>query len=369
MKKLNKMTVVGLCIFSFCFMSAGAEESSTFGFQSQEIEDDDPITIAQQRMNREELSNKVIQNLYQKNVLNKQKYEKVERDRLTLFVVEKMLRDPTTSPEERVKLEAQWRELKKNEGKHLKEYNRYTMERGKILQKEAEERSRKINEKVKRLREEAAKKAEKEKYGYIDNENEINQEDFFALKTGKLASRYKEQINDLTGKIASEQLNNSSKYYEEEEEEEVPYGRIFSEQDYKASAQRATATANRPMYADTVSQAQNMFAGKDGLLIPNSPLGLSPEKREEIRQKVELFIKQHNLTKIRADERETLNALLFNYGIQVLETGEVIALEVIEDYTNGERMVAPDIPVPSSAQQVYVGPEDLINEVTTEENR
>jgi len=355
MKKLNKMTVVGLCIFSFCFMSAGAEESSTFGFQSQEIEDDDPITIAQQRMNREELSNRVIQNLYQKNVLNKQKYEKVERDRLTLFVVEKMLRDPTTSPEERVKLEAQWRELKKNEGKHLKEYKRYTMERGKILQKEAEERSRKINEKVKKLREEAAKKAEKEKYGYIDNENEINQEDFFALRTGN------------TGKIASEQLNNSSRYYEEEEEEEVPYGRIFSEQDYRASAQRATA--NKPMYADTVSQAQNMFAGKDGLLIPNSPLGLSPEKREEIRQKVELFIKQHNLTKIRADERETLNALLFNYGIQVLETGDVIALEVIEDYTNGERMVAPDIPVPSSAQQVYVGPENLINEVTAEENR
>ncbi len=74
-------------------------------------------------------------------------------------------------------------------------------------------------------------------------------------------------------------------------------------------------------------------------------------------------MKKNNFAKIRADERETLNAILFNYGIQVLETGEVIALEVIDDYTNGERMVAPDVPVPPTAQQVYVGQENLINEI------
>lgn len=362
MRKLNRLaTVVGLCIFSFC-TSADAEEVSTFGFNSQAIEDDDPIAIEQSKMQREALSSKVIDKLYQKNVLNKQKYQRVERDRLTLFVVEKMLRDPTTSPEDRVKLEAQWREIKKNEGQHLKDYKRYTMEQNKILEEKANERNRKLNEKVKKLREEAAKKAQQEKYGSLDTE--IYQEDFFKVRTGSLDARYKEQIDDLTNKIASEQLNTAARHYEEEEEEEAAsFDRIFSEQDYRASAQRNTAV-NKPLYADSVSQAQNMFAGKDGLLIPNSPLGLSPQKREEIRQKVELFIKQHNLTKIRADERETLNALLFNYGIQVLETGDVIALEVIEDYTNGERMVAPDVPVPATAQQVYVGPENLINEMT-----
>ena len=65
MRKLNKLSTVGLFIFLFCSASAVADEvGSTFGFQSQEIEDDDPITIAQQRMNREELSNKVIQNIF-----------------------------------------------------------------------------------------------------------------------------------------------------------------------------------------------------------------------------------------------------------------------------------------------------------------
>ena len=369
MRRLNRLTVVGLCIFSFCCgMSAEADEFSTFGFQSQAVEDDDPIGKAQSKMQREALSQKVIDKLYQKNVLNKQKYERVERDRLTLFVVEKMLRDPSTSPEEREKLEAQWRELKMNEGKHLKDYRRYTMEQNKILEEKARERNKQVEEKVKKLRQEAAKKAQKEKYGYLA-EPITPQEDFMSVKTGRLASVYQDQINTLTAKIASDnQLSNpAGSYYAEEEEEETDssFDRIFSDEDYrKSQLKRQQPSSQAPIYADSVAQAQRMFANQNGLLLPNSPLGLSPQKREEIRQKVEIFMKQHNIAKIRADERETLNAILFNYGIQVLETGDVIALEVIEDYTNGERMVAPDVPVPSSAQQVYVGPENLIHEMT-----
>ena len=74
-------------------------------------------------------------------------------------------------------------------------------------------------------------------------------------------------------------------------------------------------------------------------------------------------MKKNSFAKIRANERATLNDILVNYAIQVLESGDVIALEVIDDYTNGERMVAPDVPVPPTAQQVYVGPENLINEI------
>lgn len=370
MRKLTKFAVVGLTMFSIC-MSAGAEESGTsfYGF-SQEIENDDPIAQEQAKMQRQALSNKIIDKMYQNNVLNKTKYATIEKDRATLFVIEKMLRDPSTSPEERVKLEAQWRKIKRNEGAHLKDYKRYTMEQNKILQEKAAAENRKIEERVKQLREAAKKKAMEQHGQLIGPATDSDVESTYGMrknaaaaivpKTGSLNDSYKQQVNELTANVTAGLVN------EEEEEEMVPdyqtFDKIFTDE---AISQAKTTTKKQlpALHAETVSEAQELFAGKQGMLIPNSPLGLSPQKREELRRMVEMYLKQNNMSKIKAYERDSLNALLFNYGVQVLETGDVITLEIIDDYTNGERMVAPDVPVPSTAQQVYVGPEQLLNEM------
>ena len=367
MRKLNKLSTVGLFIFLFCSASAVADEvGSTFGFQSQYVEDDDPITLEEKRLTREALRQNVISNMYQKNVLNKSKYKNsVERDRLTLMVIEKKLRDPKTPDSERKELEQQWLKFKKAEKEHLKNYKEYSTAQEKLLKQKAEDNNRKIEERIRQLRQDAIQKA---KNGDYSANAEGAQEDFLKVNQGQLSRKYKKQLNDLTNQLTADQTY-SSKVLEEEEEEELSFERVFSEDSYQNVQRRKDVAPKKPMYAETVADAQNMFAGKDGLLLPNSPLGLSAERREVIRQKVEAFMKKNNFTKIRADERETLNAILFNYGIQVLETGEVIALEVIDDYTNGERMVAPDVPVPPTAQQVYVGPENLINEIQNNQVR
>ena len=126
MRKLNKLSTVGLFIFLFCSASAVADEvGSTFGFQSQYVEDDDPITLEEKRLTREALRQNVISNMYQKNVLNKSKYKNsVERDRLTLMVIEKKLRDPKTPDSERKELEQQWLKFKKSEKEHLKNWRK-----------------------------------------------------------------------------------------------------------------------------------------------------------------------------------------------------------------------------------------------------
>lgn len=109
-----------------------------------------------------------------------------------------------------------------------------------------------------------------------------------------------------------------------------------------------------------------MFSGQNGLLIPNSPIRLPPDEKEKLRLMVQSYLKSNNMLKIKSYERDTLNALLFNYGIQVLETGDVISLEIV-DYTADNNMITPDIPVPGTAQQVYIVDQDLLNMAAQEE--
>ena len=61
---------------------------------------------------------------------------------------------------------------------------------------------------------------------------------------------------------------------------------------------------------------------------------------------------------MRSFERDALNAMLFNYGVQLLDDGSVIALEPVDDpvQTAKEKPeVAPGIEVPKGAQEVVIG--------------
>lgn len=90
---------------------------------------------------------------------------------------------------------------------------------------------------------------------------------------------------------------------------------------------------------------------EQGILLPNQPLNLDPKTREQVRSYIEQSLKARNL-RLKGYERDLLNALLFNYGVQVLDTGHVITLETYLPYEQTEPMLAPGIPMPKDSRQI-----------------
>lgn len=117
---------------------------------------------------------------------------------------------------------------------------------------------------------------------------------------------------------------------------------------------------NLPTQIGSLAEAEKLFDkdGKGGVLIPNQPIHMAPQVREAIRKRVELLVKTQGLYGMRSFERDALNAMLFNYGVQLLDDGSVIALEPVDDpvQTAKEKPeVAPGIEVPKDAQEVVIG--------------
>ncbi|MGN0903337.1 MAG: hypothetical protein ACI4M9_08620 [Succinivibrio sp.] len=92
-----------------------------------------------------------------------------------------------------------------------------------------------------------------------------------------------------------------------------------------------------------------------GLVLPNQPLNLSDEQRQAIRALVQSQINSYAKTGInlKSYERETLNSLLFNYGLQVLDDNQVVILDVyVPDVVYERPMLAPGVPMPDGAQVI-----------------
>ena len=108
--------------------------------------------------------------------------------------------------------------------------------------------------------------------------------------------------------------------------------------------------------ADLLSP-DDLLNSKDGILIPNQPLQMAPEMREKVRSFVQEALAQKNMH-LKSYERDMLNAMLFNYGVQVLDDGRVITLEVYlpENYDTGRAMLAPGVPMPEGARQIVRAP-------------
>lgn len=103
----------------------------------------------------------------------------------------------------------------------------------------------------------------------------------------------------------------------------------------------------------------DLLHSEDGLLIPNQPLNLPMQTREELRKIVENSLASGSGVRMQAYQRDMLNALLFNYGLQVLDDGRVI---ILDTYIPGAGqsaegpMLAPGIPMPDGARQVVRAP-------------
>lgn len=93
----------------------------------------------------------------------------------------------------------------------------------------------------------------------------------------------------------------------------------------------------------------------DGLVLPNQPLPLSPEQREKARVLVQGMIRAQTGAgaPLRRDDRDVMNVLLFNYGLQVLEDGRVVVLDVyVPENPSGESMLAPGVPLPEGSEAI-----------------
>lgn len=188
---------------------------------------------------------------------------------------------------------------------------------------------------------------ESEKKGLTAEEKQKLQEFLNSPEGQNLAPTVKQSVEDLLkGKT---RVDNKPKARKQ--------NRVFFDFDGEEEEEEAV---NLPTQIGSLAEAEKLFDkdGKGGVLIPNQPIHMAPQVREAIRKRVELLVKTQGLYGMRSFERDALNAMLFNYGVQLLDDGSVIALEPVDDpvQTAKEKPeVAPGIEVPKGAQEVVIG--------------
>lgn len=188
---------------------------------------------------------------------------------------------------------------------------------------------------------------ESEKKGLTVEEKQKLQEFLNSPEGQNLAPTVKQSVEDLLkGKTRVDNKTQARKQKS-----------VFFDFDGEEEEEEAV---NLPTQIGSLAEAEKLFDkdGKGGVLIPNQPIHMAPQVREAIRKRVELLVKTQGLYGMRSFERDALNAMLFNYGVQLLDDGSVIALEPVDDpvQTAKEKPeVAPGIEVPKGAQEVVIG--------------
>ena len=214
----------------------------------------------------------------------------------------------------------------------------------KAINKQAQEtiRTAKKNEKPKQVFH-----YESERKGLTAEEKQKLQEFLNSPEGQNLAPTVKQSVEDLLkGKT---RVDNKPKARKQ--------NRVFFDFDGEEEEEEAV---NLPTQIGSLAEAEKLFDkdGKGGVLIPNQPIHMAPQVREAIRKRVELLVKTQGLYGMRSFERDALNAMLFNYGVQLLDDGSVIALEPVDDPVQTAKKkpeVAPGIEVPKGAQEVVIG--------------
>ena len=214
----------------------------------------------------------------------------------------------------------------------------------KAINKQAQEtiRTAKKNEKPKQVFH-----YESERKGLTAEEKQKLQEFLNSPEGQNLAPTVKQSVEDLLkGKTRVDNKTQARKQKS-----------VFFDFDGEEEEEEAV---NLPTQIGSLAEAEKLFDkdGKGGVLIPNQPIHMAPQVREAIRKRVELLVKTQGLYGMRSFERDALNAMLFNYGVQLLDDGSVIALEPVDDpvQTAKEKPeVAPGIEVPKGAQEVVIG--------------
>ncbi|MBQ3884015.1 MAG: hypothetical protein II731_03960 [Succinivibrio sp.] len=296
---------------------------STFGFESQlpmSDEEQEILKLKQQTM-FENIKEKLIKKDYGKFVEN----EKVQNKTKMVYTLRELLKDPNISAKRKAKLTALLKKYEKEEREQHRDYKNFMRQTNKELSKNRKERQQKLDKAVEEIKNRAL-----ENNGVSHGEQK-DSDGFFNLQ-----GYVKPQIQYVRYEPSETQQLKLA--YPRLEMSEGDYQRLYRPVDYNYR---------------TLNEAQRDLS--DGVILPNRPVYVSPERKAQMKKVIRAFFNQGGIARMKAYEREAFNAMIFNYGLQLLETGEVVELEFIDDYTGGRPMLTPDIPMPENAQQVNIG--------------
>lgn len=338
------------CVLTTCVTA----DDSTFGFESQEenlnestfgFESQLPMTDEEQeilKLKQQNMFENVREKLMKKDYGKFVENEKVQNKTKMVYTLRELLKDQHLSEQKRAKLTAMLKKYEKEEREANRNYKSFMRETNKTLSQNRKERQKKLDKAVEEIKNRALKDN-----GRAQGENNSS-DSFFDLQGNVIPDEAPERFYNTADYVKPKLLYVRYELSETEHKPHLEYPRLeMSEAEY----QRMFRTVDYNYR--TLNEAQRDLA--DGVILPNRPVYVSPERKAQMKKVIRAFFNQGGIARMKAYEREAFNAMIFNYGLQLLETGEVVELEFIDDYTGGRPMLTPDIPMPENAQQVNIG--------------
>lgn len=346
-----------------------------------------------QNMRRMQTKQEIQTSTFNKMVMNKKDKRAIDYNEKLQYVYQRQLKEDDLTPEQKQKIYKGLRKAKAQEAAARKKYEQTKDLRDKAYADMVKQNEQDMMDEVTKIRQNRLKEKNIDVQQFFDftktenyqkNLKAINKQAQEAIRTAKKNEKPKQVFHYESEKkgLTVEEKQKLQEFLNSPEGqnlaptvkqsvEDLLKGKTRVDNKTQARKQRSVffdfdgeeeeeEAVNLPTQIGSLAEAEKLFDkdGKGGVLIPNQPIHMAPQVREAIRKRVELLVKTQGLYGMRSFERDALNAMLFNYGVQLLDDGSVIALEPVDDpvQTAKEKPeVAPGIEVPKGAQEVVIG--------------
>lgn len=346
-----------------------------------------------QNMRRMQTKQEIQTSTFNKMVMNKKDKRAIDYNEKLQYVYQRQLKEDDLTPEQKQKIYKGLRKAKAQEAAARKKYEQTKDLRDKAYADMVKQNEQDMMDEVTKIRQNRLKEKNIDVQQFFDytktekyqkNLKAINKQAQETIRTAKKNEKPKQVFHyesERKGLTAEEKQKLQEFLNSPEGQNLVPtvkqsvedllkgktrvdnkpkarkQNRVFFDFDGEEEEEEAV---NLPTQIGSLAEAEKLFDkdGKGGVLIPNQPIHMAPQVREAIRKRVELLVKTQGLYGMRSFERDALNAMLFNYGVQLLDDGSVIALEPVDDPVQTAKEtpeVAPGIKVPKGAQEVVIG--------------
>ena len=346
-----------------------------------------------QNMRRMQTKQEIQTSTFNKMVMNKKDKRAIDYNEKLQYVYQRQLKEDDLTPEQKQKIYKELRKAKAQEAVARKKYEQTKDLRDKAYADMVKQNEQDMLDEVTKIRQNRLKENTIDVQQFFDytktekyqkNLKAINKQAQETIRTAKknekpkqvfhyeserkgLTAEEKQKLQEFLNSPEGQNLAPTVK----QSVEDLLKGKTRVDNKTQARKQKSVffdfdgeeeeeEAVNLPTQIGSLAEAEKLFDkdGKGGVLIPNQPIHMAPQVREAIRKRVELLVKTQGLYGMRSFERDALNAMLFNYGVQLLDDGSVIALEPVDDpvQTAKEKPeVAPGIEVPKGAQEVVIG--------------
>lgn len=346
-----------------------------------------------QNMRRMQTKQEIQTSTFNKMVMNKKDKRAIDYNEKLQYVYQRQLKEDDLTPEQKQKIYKELRKAKAQEAAARKKYEQTKDLRDKAYADMVKQNEQDMMDEVTKIRQNRLKEKNIDVQQFFDftktenyqkNLKAINKQAQETIRTAKNKEKPKQVFHYESEKkgLTAEEKQKLQEFLNSPEGqnlaptvkqsvEDLLKGKTRVDNKTQARKQKSVffdfdgeeeeeEAVNLPTQIGSLAEAEKLFDkdGKGGVLIPNQPIHMAPQVREAIRKRVELLVKTQDLYGMRSFERDALNAMLFNYGVQLLDDGSVIALEPVDDpvQTAKEKPeVAPGIEVPKDAQEVVIG--------------